>query len=252
MSLSRADGTDVTNRTHGMIRRRMRVEKVHCGDLAQKNFASTPGLGYKSHMKPIHRPAAASKGFSLIELLITLALMVILTTMMYSFASGKHQRDQKQLCGDNLQKIYLALQIYANDFKGALPENTNAQTSEEVLGVLVPRYAADTSIFICPGGRDRQIPAGEPLAKHKISYAYYMGRRLDVPGNVLMSDRQVDTEPKFAGEYVFSPDGKSPGNNHHKFGGNFLMDDGSIQASKAQLTFSLPAAPGVILLNPKP
>jgi len=30
------------------------------------------------------------------------------------------------------------------------------------------------------------------------------------------------------------------------------MDDGSIQASKAQLTFSLPAAPGVILLNPKP
>ncbi len=87
----------------------------------------------------------------------------------------------------------------------------------------MPKYTADTSIFICPGGRDAQIPSGEPLRKHKISYAYYMGRRLDTPQALLMSDRQVDTQPKRAGEFVFSPDGKPPGNNHHKYGGNFLI-----------------------------
>ena len=144
------------------------------------------------------------------------------------------------------------MQIYANDFGGRLPLNTNAVTSEAVLDELVPHYTADTTIFICPGGRDSQIPSGELLSLHKISYAYYMGRRLDSPSEVLMSDRQVDTDPKHAGELVFSPDGKPPGNNHHKFGGNFLMGDGSIQFSPAQLTFSLAAAPGVVLLNPKP
>ncbi len=207
-------------------------------------------------MKPSgRRPATA--GFSLTEMIITMALVLIMAWMMYGFASGRHQRSQKLLCADNLQKIYLALQVYANDFGGMLPLNTNAQTSEAVLDVLVPKYTADTSIFICLGGRDWQIPAGEPLSKHKISYAYYMGRRLSAaaaesPSFVLMSDRQVDTEPKRAGECVFSADGKSPGNNHHRFGGNFLFSDGSVQNSGSQLTFSLACPPGVVLLNPKP
>jgi prepilin-type N-terminal cleavage/methylation domain-containing protein len=195
-------------------------------------------------------------GFSLIELLITVALIAILSAMMYGFASAKHQRSQKQLCGDNLQKIYLASQIYANDFKGALPQYTNAQTSEEPLNELVPKYTTDTSIFICPGGRDSAIPFGDALTRHKISYAYYMGLRLnsspDTPPTVLLSDRQVNTEPKRAGEFVFSPDGKPPGNNHYKFGGNFLFSDGSVQSSGAQLSFSLAVPPGVVLLNPKP
>jgi prepilin-type N-terminal cleavage/methylation domain-containing protein/prepilin-type processing-associated H-X9-DG protein len=194
-------------------------------------------------------------GFSLIELLVTMALIAVLSAMMFGFASARHQRTQKQLCADNLQKIYVSLQIYANDFKGDLPQAPNAQTSEDVLGVLVPKYTADTSIFICPGGRDSEIPAGEPLSAHKISYAYYMGHQLsttDTTAWVLMSDRQVNTEPKRAGDWVFSPDGKPPGNNHHKFGGNFLMADGSVQTSGAQLTFSLAIPPGIVLLNPKP
>jgi len=191
-------------------------------------------------------------GFSLIELMITLAVMLILASMLYGFGSASHQRSQKKLCGDNLQKIYLALQIYANDFKGALPLNPQATTAEAALDPLVPRYTADTTIFICPGGRDAQIPSGEPLREHKISYAYFMGRRLDSPQNRLMSDRQVNTEPKYPGEFVFSANGKNPGNNHHKYGGNFLLGDGSVQDSPALLTFSLAAAPGVVLLNPKP
>jgi len=207
-------------------------------------------------MQPLERDQNRRAGFSLIELLVTLALMLVMAVMLYGFGSARHQRTQKELCHDNLQKIYLAMQIYANDFGGQLPLNTNAVTSEDVLDKLVPRYTADTSIFICPGGRDAQIPSSEPLTQHKISYAYFMGRRLqsasDGPPTVLLSDRQVDTEPKRAGEYVFSRNGKPPGNNHHKYGGNFLLGDGSVQSSGPQLTFSLAVPPGVVLLNPKP
>lgn len=192
------------------------------------------------------------RAFSLLELLISLAIICVLSSMLYGFGSASRQRSQKKLCADNLQKIFLALQIYANDFHGALPRDTNAVTSETVLDALVPKYSADTTIFICPGGRDAVIPSGEPLRARKISYAYFMGRRLDAPLLPLLSDRQINAEPKRAGELVFSADGKPPGNNHSKFGGNFLFADGSVQYSGPQLTFSLAAAPGVVLLNPKP
>ena len=191
-------------------------------------------------------------GFTLIELLITLALICVLSVMLYGFGSASHQRTQEQLCSDNLMKIYIALQIYGNDYKGTLPVNTNAVTSEDVLGELVPKYTADTSIFVCPGGRDAPITSGMPLNKCYISYAYYMGRHLDQPEKPLMSDRQIDTEPRRAGEVAFSMNGKPPGNNHHKYGGNFLMEDGSVKFSPPQLTFSLAVEPGVVLLNPKP
>ena len=195
----------------------------------------------------------ARTGFSLIELLVVVALIAVLSAMMYGFASVKHQRNQKQLCADNLQKIYLALQIYANDYHGTLPVDTNAQTSEPVLNELVPKYTADTSIFICPGGRDPAIPSGEPLTRHKISYAYYMGHEFADGGDQpLLSDRQVNTASKLRGEPLFSPDGKKPGANHNKFGGNILFCDGNIQFSLAAAAFNLTNAPGVVLLNPKP
>jgi type II secretory pathway pseudopilin PulG len=198
---------------------------------------------------PRHRQTAA---FSLIELLIVLGLLLVLYVMTFSFGSRTHQATQKELCADNLEKIFLAEQIYANDF-GYFPKDTNAQTSEPVLNKLVPRYTADTEIFICPGGRDPDLPSGEPLDQFKISYAYYMGRDSNAsPGDILMSDRQINTLPKNVGEEVFSVDGKPPGNNHYKYGGNILTCDGSAQAIPTNTTISLAFSNGIVLLNPKP
>jgi prepilin-type processing-associated H-X9-DG protein/prepilin-type N-terminal cleavage/methylation domain-containing protein len=195
---------------------------------------------------------SARSGFSLIELLVTLALMIVIITMMWGFGSESRQHAAQRACRQNLEKIYVALQIYAGDFSGRLPAITNAQTSEEPLSLLVPHYTVDTSIFICPGGRDAPLPSGVSFANRKISYAYYTGQRLGDAQQPLMSDRQINMLPRLAGDLVFSTTGKPPGNNHHKYGGNFLFCDGHAEMTPPQLSFSLATTQGIVLLNPKP
>jgi len=209
-------------------------------------------------MKPAWHSAARiagpvrAGGFSLIEMLISLAIILILFTMMYGFGSRSNQMSQKKKCQANLQKVYIALQIYSNDSNGKFPVLTNAKCSEDALDGLVPRYSSDTAIFICPGSKDSALPAGESLRKGRISYAYYMGRTASDGELVLASDKQVDTQAKRAGDKVFSDNGKFPGNNHHKYGGTLLFCDGGIKSSPSAASIPLPLATNVVLLNPKP
>ena len=147
--------------------------------------------------------------------------------------------------------MFIALQIYANDHGSRFPEVTNALTSEQPLDLLVPRYTADTSIFICPLSKDRELPPAESIAKKRISYAYFMGRRNNESQDLLMSDRLIDTQPKNPGQDIFSTTGKRPGNNHGKSGGNFLFCDGHAEASGPRASISIVLTQNVVLLNPK-
>jgi prepilin-type N-terminal cleavage/methylation domain-containing protein/prepilin-type processing-associated H-X9-DG protein len=191
-------------------------------------------------------------GFSLLEVLIVVALLVILTAMYWGSATGTRERTKLESCQQNLEKIFIALQIYANDSGGQFPVISSARTAEDALDGLVPRYTVDTARFICPGSRDPGLPSGESFRQRKISYAYYMGRKASDTQEALLSDRQINALSKTAGEPTFSNSGEPPGNNHRKSGGNFLFVDGHVAASPPNTPFSLPITQGVSLLNPKP
>jgi prepilin-type N-terminal cleavage/methylation domain-containing protein/prepilin-type processing-associated H-X9-DG protein len=190
-------------------------------------------------------------GFALMELLVVAAILLLLLVLYWGPSTSKNrQREAQKECQDHLQKIYMAMNIYATDHAGKFPEAADARTSAEALDALVPRYTVDTAVFICPGTKDEPLPAGKSLRQHKISYAYYMGRRAADSQQVLMSDQQVDAQPKAAGEFAFSTTGKPPGNNHDKLGGNFLFCDGRAESSPPRVPFSLALTQGVVLLNP--
>ena len=189
-------------------------------------------------------------GFSLIELLVAVAIILILTSLYWGPNNANRQQALKRACQKNLEKIFVSMEIYANDHGGKFPETKGARTSEEALDMLVPRYTSDTSPFICPGSKDALLPGGESFRTRKISYAYYMGRSLTNTQQVLMSDQQVDTQPKVAGQATFSSTGKPPGNNHRQFGGNLLFCDGHTELSRVEAPFALGLNSGEVLLNP--
>src|SRR5437899_802289 len=147
-------------------------------------------------------------GFSLLEVLIVLALILVLTALYWGSTTGGQQRSQMAGCQKNLQKVFVAMEIYAHEHGDKFPVVTTARTSEEALDPLVPRYTADTSIFICPASHNLSLSSGESLMKRRISYAYYMGHAASDSQQVLISDRQVDTQSKPTGQEVFSSSAK--------------------------------------------
>ena len=182
---------------------------------------------------------------------MVIAIILLVVTLYWSPGKGSRQRALQTSCQRNLERTFIALQIYATDHAGRFPAVAEARSSEEPLDLLVPRYTSDTAAFICPASKDPAPPGGGSFLNGKISYAYYMGHTLSNTPAVLMSDAQVDTLPKAPGQLVFSAIGEPPGNNHGQNGGNFLFGDGHVAPAPARAAFPLPLDPGVVLLNPR-
>ena len=211
------------------------------------------GLSTKSQRNSPRAFSGVRRAFSLLELLIVITIIFVLYTLYLSGGSKGYQMRQLKNCEKNLETVYIALQTWANDYSNSFPTLATAQTSEAPLSLLIPRYTTGTEFFTCPGSKDSKLPDAQPFANRRISYAYYMGHTSkDGADQPLLSDRQVDTNSKTAGQPLFSLNGKKPGNNHDKYGGNVMFCDGNVQSSPPTAAFNLTNAPGIALLNPRP
>lgn len=196
---------------------------------------------------------ASRAAFSLIELVCLMAILLILFVLYWKgFATRSTPPSQQAACMDNLQKIYIAMQIYSGDNHGKFPDAPGAKASEEPLDLLVPRYTADPTLFRCPAKKDLPEMTGQSLRGNRISYACWAGRSASEGHAPLLADELIDTLPKSPGQPAFSTTGNPPGNNHGDKGGNVLFGDGEVTWSAPAIGFALPQSPGVVLLNPKP
>jgi hypothetical protein len=184
-------------------------------------------------------------------MLVTLALMLIIFVMLYGRGSASFQRQQKTACRNNLMTLYMALDLYSRENNGAFPAKVGASTAETPLALLVPKYTTTLAPFICPGTKDSPLTENQSLDGRAISYAYYMGLRSTDTNAPLMSDRQVNANAKQLNDPVFSANGKGPGSNHHKYGGNILLCGGEVESIGVKAQCALPAADNVKLLNPR-
>ncbi len=205
-----------------------------------------PGLKHRAGV-------TGGAAFALIELLIVVAIILFLFTLYFKgFSGGSHDR-KLAACQKNLEHVYVALKSFAADHNDKYPLVTNARTSEAPLALLVPRYTSVTEIFICPASGDRKLPEAVSFERRKISYSYCMGRTTSEGADrLLMSDAQINTQPKITGQPLFSLDGKGPGRNHGSAGGNLLYGDGQVKSAPAKAEAPLAVPVGVVLLNPRP
>lgn len=193
-------------------------------------------------------------GFMAIELLVVMALILVLFCIYWGggLAMGGNRRKNFAGCGQNLQFIHTALQAYANDNNDRFPSIPRAETSDAPLALLIPKATTQTGPFICPSSGDLHLREGESIAKKRISYAYVMGyTNAADPAQFVMSDEQIDANPKGAGAQVFGASEKDAGFNHGPFGGNVLMMDGSVQTIGQRATTPLTFT-NATLLNPRP
>lgn len=192
----------------------------------------------------------------LAELVIVIAIILVLFVLYWGGGLGGSKLSKQRNfadCAKNLQTIHTALLTFSSDHNDQFPFAEKAQHSEDVLGVLMPKYISQSAPFICPSSSHRAIPEGESIAKKKISYGYVMGfGKNSDPSQWVMSDEQVNTSLKNAGDPVFASTNKPPGNNHGPYGGNLLMIDGSVKDIGPKAPYSLALTNTARYLNPQP
>lgn len=129
---------------------------------------------------------AGSKGkvaFTLIELLIAIAVVGILLAVFFPHRTHRTKRTDPVRCLNNLRQSGIALILYAGDHQDRLPwqiataeaqlqVNLTASASEHF--VRLTKYCRNPSIFICPTDRQRNIAPTNFFAFSNSNLSYFI------------------------------------------------------------------------------
>lgn len=100
------------------------------------------------------------RGFTLLELLVVVAIIGILASLLLPVLSRSKEAARGAACLGNLHQIGIALQLYVSDNQNKLPvmfdrsTNTAATVNGPVINqVLAPQLSGGTNVFQCPSDR---------------------------------------------------------------------------------------------------
>lgn len=205
------------------------------------------------------------RGFTLVELLITIAVIAVLVALIFPISSRAMQSAQSAKCMSNLKQIGVAVNLYCNDHDGIYPRSYGGgsdyywRTLETYVG---PSYTVHkTGIFWCPAVAEawRKVAANKTLTRTFPNYAMNqeispapsgtVARQQNIINpsrKVLFMDGAFNASTSLA---VVSPNDYARfGTDFHNGGNNVLFVDGHVQWWKdSKSMFKQPyGSPGAI------
>jgi len=185
-------------------------------------------------------PCREPRGFSLVEVLVVLAIMMVLAAMVISASTVATDTAGLTGCRANLRQVGLAALAYAKDHGGALPVTTTLDGPQQALTTALAegRYLQEPRTYYCPAERNplRQF-SDDNFAQGKIGYFYFSCEK--TPDNRFLSAflrwevawprRLVTGMP--AATWVMSDcwfSGEPTSHRAYKKGVNYLRIDGSV------------------------
>jgi prepilin-type N-terminal cleavage/methylation domain-containing protein len=163
------------------------------------------------------------QNFNLIELLVTIAIIVIIAGFLLPVRSRSRERDRRVECASNLQKIGATIFMYAGDYNDTFPDGctsnsvtTALDSTVKGLNLLIKyHYLSDSAVYNCASTTDVRAEDGYTITTLKTvrtcSYIYVPGLMTgtsDIYGNpdsALVAD-------------MTSIASKRPTGNHNRYG----------------------------------
>ena len=127
------------------------------------------------------------QAFTLVELLIVIAVIAILAALLFPALAAGQQKAKQAGCLSNLRQIGIAMNLYASDYSGSIPYGPKAAAFTSPLD-LYPSTGAPTSLISLSSGQP--VGLGLLLAQHLAAQP----KVLFCPG----SDQPVDADAQLA------------------------------------------------------
>jgi len=89
----------------------------------------------------IGHPAASKRGFSMIDLLVSITVIAILISIISPTLSHVREAADKVVCASNLRQVGLCLSMYQDDYDGFLPAERRAAYARDATATPDPQIA---------------------------------------------------------------------------------------------------------------
>lgn len=189
--------------------------------------------------------------FTLIEMLVVIAIIAVLATMIGSAVFGVREKGNRTACLNNLKQLYTGLNAY-KDAQGGFPfinetTHTGAGKTHHILlkKIRLTEAGNNPSLYICPStsnqpgpeasdddlreerGADKAAAEASFFQKHQNTYAYFMGdtNNLGQSGTSMRTTSGILADG-FRGTPTRT-DGASKEGWNHVGAGNFVRVDSS-------------------------